>query len=167
MDEMIVITNYRCRIEQTIRLLTSWVREVPERRSGESEGGLRRITPPAGLYMGGLEKPIAGSTLLPEFQPLMLAIMDEMGINLNYRIDRIPKTMPLVLAELNLEGLHHYLATDEEFSYQQSMEMVAFMDKVIWESDFSEDEWGVDPGEKRIMYQITLKLGTFSEHILL
>jgi len=67
----------------------------------------------------------------------MLSIMGDLGVN--YRIDRIPKTMPPVLSQLKLEGLHHYVAHGTEFSYQQSMEVVDFLDKVVQEADFPGD----------------------------
>jgi hypothetical protein len=106
---------------------------------------------PAG-YMGGLEMPIVDSILPPEVTPAMLAIMGDMGIN--YRIDRIPKTMPPVLSQLKLAGLHHYLAHNGEFSYQQSMELAVFMDKVVRNEDFPGDKWHVEPGEKPFIEQV-------------
>jgi hypothetical protein len=147
--EVIMIINYRSRIEEAVRLLTSWVREV---RPGEGGPGLTRIGHRPAGYMGGLEMPIVDSILPAEVTPAMLAIMGDMGIN--YRIDRIPKTMPPVLSQLKLEGLHHYLAHNGEFSYQQSMELAVFMDKVVRNEDFPGDKWHVEPGEKPFIEQM-------------
>jgi hypothetical protein len=96
--------------------------------------------------------PIADSILPPGVTPAMLAFMGDMG--LNYRTDRIPQTMPPVLAQLKLEGLHHYLANTGEFDYQQSMEVVGFMDKATRESDFPRDKWDVEPGERHLIDQM-------------
>ena len=96
--------------------------------------------------------PIANSILPPGVMPAMLTIMGNMG--LNYCIDHIPQTMPPVLAQLKLEGLHHYLANTGEFNYQQSMEVVGFMDKAMWESDFPGDKWDVEPGERHFINQM-------------
>jgi hypothetical protein len=143
-DEVIVITNYRVRIEEAIRLLTSWVDGV---KSGGA--GLRRLPLPSEVDWQGFEMPIADSILPPGVTPIMLAMMRETA---NYRIDRIPKTMPPVLSQLKLEGLHHYLTQDEEFNYQQSMEVVVFMDRAVQEEDFPGDEWYV--GERHFIGQM-------------
>ena len=103
-------------------------------------------------YMGGLEMPIVDSILPPEVTPAMLAIMGDIGIN--YCIDRIPKTTPPVLSQLKLAGLHHYLAHNGEFSYQHSMELAAFTDKVVQNEDFSRDKLHVEPGEKPFIEQV-------------
>jgi hypothetical protein len=148
-DEMVIITNYRSRIEEAIRLLNSWVREV---RPRGGEGSLVSIDRTPG-YMGGFEMPIADSILPPGVTPnTMFACMDAMGIN--YRIDRIPKTMPPVLAQLKLEGLHHYVALDGEFNYQQSMEVADFMEKAVREEDFPEDTWHAETGELHFIHQM-------------
>jgi hypothetical protein len=146
-DEIIVVTNYRSRIEEATRLLNSWVREV---RPGEGSltypSRIDRLQRPAG-YTAGFEMPIADSILPPGVTPAMLAIMGDLGTN--YRIDRIPKTMTPVLSQLKLEGLHHYVAHHGELSYQQSMEVVDFMDKVVREADFPEDLWYVGFGQQQ------------------
>jgi len=147
-DEMIVIINYRSRIEEAIKLLTSWIREV---KPGEGSVTYPVHNRPAG-YMGEFEMPIADSILPSGITPAMFAFMGDMG--LNYRIDRIPQTMPPVLAQLKLEGLHHYVTNNGEFSYRQSMEVVAFMDKVVRESDFPGDKWDVEPGESHFIDQM-------------
>ena len=147
-DEIIDITNYRSCIEEAIRLLNSWVRNV---RPGEGSltypSPIDRLRRPAG-YTAGFEMPIADSILPPGITPAMLAIMGDMGAN--YRIDRIPKTMPPVLSQLKLEGLHHYLV-HEEFSYQQSVEVADFVDKVVREADFPADKWYVECGEEHFL----------------
>ncbi len=136
-DEMIMIANYRSRIEEAARLLNSWVRKVrPGRMLGDSNLVILNDPDRPQNYTASFEMPIADSILPPGVTASMLSIMRDLGMN--YRIDRIPKTMPPVLAQLNLKGLHYYLASDEEFSDQQSMEIVAFMDRVVRKEDFPE-----------------------------
>jgi hypothetical protein len=151
-DEMIVITNYRSRIEEAIRLLNSWVREV---RPGEGSltypSPIDRLHRPMG-YTAGFEMPIADSILPPGITPAMLAVMGDMGAN--YRIDRIPKTMPPVLSQLKLNGLHHYVAHHGELSYQESMEIADFMDKAVRKADFSGDQWYVGPRRRHFVDQM-------------
>ncbi|KIM78355.1 hypothetical protein PILCRDRAFT_11331 [Piloderma croceum F 1598] len=129
-DEMIMITNYRSHIEEAIRLLTSWVHEL---RPGKGSGSMTYPVPnrPTG-YMGGFEMPITDSILPPGVMPAMFAFMADSG--LNYRIDRIPQTMPPMLAQLKLE--------------------VAFMDKVMQESDLPRNNWDVEPGEMHFIDQM-------------
>ena len=102
--------------------------------------------------MGGFEMPIADSVLPPGVTPTMFACMDAMGIN--YRIDRIPGTMPPVLAQLKLEGLHHYVALDGEFDYRQSMEVADFVERVVREADFPGDTWYTESGERHFIHQM-------------
>ena len=87
----------------------------------------------------------------------MLAIMGDMGAN--YRIDRIPKTMPPVLSQLKLEGLHHYVAHRGELSYQQSRELVDFLNKVVREADFPRDIWCVGFGKKHFLNEMKAVVG--------
>jgi hypothetical protein len=103
-------------------------------------------------YTAGFEMPIADSILPPGITPAMLAVMGDMGAN--YRIDRIPKTMPPVLSQLKLKGLHHYVAHHGELSYQESMEIADFMDKAVRKADFSGDQWYVGPRRRHFVDQM-------------
>jgi hypothetical protein len=55
---------------------------------------------------------------------------DHLG-DINYRVDRIPMTLPPVLRELNFQGLHHCLANEGRPDYEKVQEMVSFMNKVL------------------------------------
>jgi hypothetical protein len=48
---------------------------------------------------------------------------DHVG-DINYNVDRIPKTLPPVLNELKLRGLH-------ELDYEHTQEIVSFLDRVM------------------------------------
>lgn len=86
--------------------------------------------------------PIADSILGPEAQLLVGSVA---AMNLPYRMERIPMTMPPVLSELNLKGLHHYLAHGDEFSYEQAQNIAAFLDKMMPYLKF-DSKWGTKEG---------------------
>ena len=135
-SEVVTITNYRLRIQTAINLLTSWCRE----QTGDGQPDLEQL----GLIRPRttdnlldllvrkqsrpLPVPVADSVLGPNPPAIVLKNLE--GMNLPYHIERIPKTMPPVLSELKLRGLHHYVAHTDYFSYEQAQDIVAFLDKM-------------------------------------
>ena len=61
--------------------------------------------------------PIVDSILGPA---ALLLVKGLEAINLPYRMQRIPRMLPLVLRELKLKGLHHYVAHRGRFNYEQA-----------------------------------------------
>jgi hypothetical protein len=137
-DEVVLI---RLRIDAALKLLRSWCRE----KTGD--GRLNLFRPAESFDINELlarhnrrfEMPIDDSILGPGMTQEMMGTLDDM--NSNYRLDRIPKTLPPVLRELNLQILHHYLAHNNEFNYEEAQQFVLFLDKTKPFMEFGKG-WG-------------------------
>jgi hypothetical protein len=114
-------------------------------------GGIDHLFQPPG-HAAASGMPIADPIYTQGYISALLSVMPSYTA-INYRMDRIPKTMPPVLAQLKLGGLHHY-PSQTKFSYQHSMAVAAFMEKAVREVDFPEHEWPTEPGEPHIMAKI-------------
>jgi hypothetical protein len=143
--EDILIPNYRFRIDSAISLLQSWCRQPTKSEGFDSyipkftestSGGV-----PMDQVCAALERhrkrreawdsgpwPMADS-LVPAGVSLSI-LYDFLG-DLNYSLDRITHTLPPVLRELNLQGLHTYLSHSGEIDFVRSQEIAALLDKVM------------------------------------
>jgi len=144
-SEVVLITNYRLQIWSALNLLQSWLREPTGKAEGwsistpnfeKSVSGdvstenfldmARRTQARVDSWKNG-PRPMAGS-ILPANTSLN-CLYDH--VDGNYRVDRIPKTLPPVLCEINLQGLHHYFILGEAVDYARVQEMISFLDKVM------------------------------------
>jgi hypothetical protein len=152
-DEVVIITNYRLRIDSALRLLQSWCREktgdgkpdliaMGVMKPTETSDFRRLLSRPHPSF----EPPVEGSILPPSFRPDAMSMKWLDDANLNYRMHRIPRAMPPVLKELNLKGVHHYVAHCGEFSYEKSQDIVAFLDKMKPYIQFGGEEWESEYG---------------------
>lgn len=118
----LTITNYRFRIDNALKLPFSWCRE----QTGDGKVDLELFSS-RGVDLVPVPVPIADSILGPE---AALIVGGLAGLNLPYHIDQIPKTLPPVLSELKLKGLHHFVAQGDDINYEQAQDIVAFLDKM-------------------------------------
>jgi hypothetical protein len=128
-DEVVLITNYRLRIDAALKLLRSWCRE----KTGDGTSNLFRsdknldIKELLARHNRRFEMPIDDCILPPGMTQGMMGVLEDM--NSNYRIDRIPKTLPPVLRELNLQILHRFLSHSGELNYEEAQKFILFLDK--------------------------------------
>ena len=163
-NEVVVITNYRLRIEAAIKLLRSWCRE----KVGDGRPD---------LTMMGLAKPKDDDNfdiekLLKDREAALAAFDSDMivddpilgkeyymkpgakrfieGMNHNFKLERISKTLPPVLKELKLQGLHHFVVHGDELTYEQAQDIVRFLDKMkpYLEAELGEYEKDSNVGEE-------------------
>jgi hypothetical protein len=122
LSDVILITNYRLRIDSTISLLQSWCRQPAKRRS-------RNDFDFTALHGGGsTHMPIADSIFPPD---LSLAAFYGLCPESNYFAERIPRTLPPALRELKLQALHTYLTYPGEMGFEHAQEVAAFLAKVM------------------------------------
>jgi hypothetical protein len=162
--EDIIIPNYRFRIDSAIYPLQSWCRrptgsdywEPPKFTTNEHgavpleqvSDAIQRSHRRWETWKNG-PRPMADS-IAPAGVSLSW-FYDVLGDS-NYFIDRIPVTLPPVLRELKLQGLHTYLSHSGELDFEQSQEVVAFLDKV--EDYVRVDEFFADDEEEPIVEQL-------------
>ncbi|KAJ7862079.1 hypothetical protein B0H13DRAFT_2567584 [Mycena leptocephala] len=148
LDEIIVVTNYRSRIDAAIPLLKSWL---------NTKSGPPPENPFLKMFGGGVGSglnidPMSNLGRLLDQRTFMAQIMAEIPIDFNVvnpkNLDPMKLTPPHTLTELGLAGIHAFVLfpdTDGTLPYEKAKEVERLLRMMRPYCEWDEKKWGAPP----------------------